>query len=101
MINEGNPDAAHDNEYRASGEERKAYKRFLDTPAGSLQGLTEVQVDEDGCCYGLQMDSERAVVDPRKKGEPGDIVVVWPRKKGPIVTRRLARCAPYNTDRPF
>ncbi len=59
--------------------------------------MTEVQADEDGCCYVLQMGSDRAVVDPRKKGEPGDIVVVWPRKKGPIVTRRLARCAPYNT----
>ena len=27
----------------------------------------------------------------------GDIVVVWPRKKGPLVARRLARCAPYDT----
>ncbi len=36
------------------------------------------------------------VVDPSKKGEPGDIVVVWPRKKGPMVARHMARCAPYD-----
>ena len=50
-----------------------------------------------GGCYTLQVGDTRLVVDPSKKGEPGDIVVVWPRKKGPMVTRRLARCAPYNT----
>ena len=49
-------------------------------------------------CYTLQMmDGHRMLVDPSKKGEPGDIVVVWPRKRGPVITRRLARCAPYNT----
>ena len=47
--------------------------------------------------YTLQMGGIRLVVDPSKKGEPGDIVVVWPRKKGPMVARRLARCAPYDT----
>ncbi len=50
----------------------------------------------DGC-YTMQVGDIRLVVDPSKKGEPGDIVVVWPRKKGPMVARRLARCAPYNT----
>jgi hypothetical protein len=48
-------------------------------------------------CYTLQVGDIRLVVDPSKKGEPGDIVVVWDRKKGPMVVRRLARCTPYNT----
>ena len=48
-------------------------------------------------CYALQVGDLHLVVDPSKKGEPGDIVVVWPRKKGPMVARRLARCAPYDT----
>ena len=47
--------------------------------------------------YTLQVGGHHLVVDPSKKGQPGDIVVVWPRKKGPMVARRLARCAPYNT----
>ncbi len=46
----------------------------------------------DGC-YALEMGDTRLVVDPSKKGEPGDIVVLWPRKKGPLLARRLARCA--------
>ncbi len=52
---------------------------------------------EGNGCYKLQIDGHRMVVDPSKKGEPGDIVVVWPRKRGPVVVRRLARCAPYKT----
>ncbi len=59
--------------------------------------MTEVQANEDGCCYVLQIGRDRVVVDASKKGEPGDIVVVWPRKKGPMVARRLARSAPYKT----
>ncbi len=47
--------------------------------------------------YTLQMGDTCLVVDPSKKGEPGDIVVVWPRKKGPVLARRLARRAPYGT----
>ena len=49
-----------------------------------------------GGCYTLQLGDTRLAVDPSKKGEPGDIVVVWPRKKGPMVALRLARCAPYS-----
>ncbi len=30
-----------------------------------------------GDCYALQTASERLVVDPRQKGGPGDLVVVW------------------------
>ena len=56
--------------------------------------------DEDqdgGHCYVLQAGADRLVVDPRQKGEPGDIVVVWRKKRGPLVTRRLARRSPFRT----
>jgi hypothetical protein len=43
------------------------------------------------------MGDTRLVVDPSKKGAPGDIVVVWPRKKGPMMAHRLALRAPYKT----
>ena len=51
----------------------------------------------DGHCYALQTATERLVVDPSQKGGPGDLVVVWCKKRGPVVTRRLARRAPFNT----
>ncbi len=52
---------------------------------------------EGGHCYALQTATEHLVVDPRQKGDPGDVVVVWRKKRGPLVTQRLARCAPYST----
>ena len=52
---------------------------------------------EGGHCYVLQTGSARLVVDPCQKGDPGDVVVVWRKKRGPMVTRRLARCLPYST----
>ncbi len=39
---------------------------------------------EGNGCYKLQIDGHRMVVDPSKKGEPGDIVVVWPRKRAQL-----------------
>jgi hypothetical protein len=39
---------------------------------------------------------DHLVVDPVQKGESGDLVV-WRKKHGPMVARRLARCQPYNT----
>ncbi len=54
-------------------------------------------VQEGGHCYALQTATERLVVDPSQKGEPGDLVVVWPKKRGPVLTRRLARRSPFNT----
>ena len=62
----------------------------------ATRALHHAQPRADGA-YTLQLGDTRLVVDPSKKGEPGDIVVVWPRKKGPMVARRLARCAPYDT----
>ncbi len=55
------------------------------------------EAQEGGHCYVLQTATERLVVDPRQKGEPGDLVVVWRKKQGPMVTRRLARRSPFNT----
>ncbi len=46
--------------------------------------------------YGLRVDSRDVVVDATIKGEPGDVVVVWPAKGGPRIMRRLARCAPFD-----
>ena len=37
---------------------------------------------EHGHCYALQTPTERLIVDPRQKGEPGDLVVVWRKKRG-------------------
>ena len=56
----------------------------------------------DGRCYTLRLNGYEVLVDARDKGKPGDIVVLWPKKKGPVVTRRLARVAPYpgDADRP-
>ncbi len=36
------------------------------------------------------------------QGNPGDLVVLWPKRKAPVVTRKLARVAPYagGSDRP-
>ena len=46
--------------------------------------------------YTLRVNGHDLVVDGSKKGQPGDVVVVWPVKGGPLVARRLARCIPYN-----
>ena len=42
--------------------------------------------------YTLRVIGHDLVVDGSKKGRPGDVVVVWPVKGGPLVARRLARC---------
>ena len=46
--------------------------------------------------YLVHIDGKQVCVDPRDKGEPGDTVVVWPKKRGPVMLRRLARCKPYD-----
>ena len=65
--------------------------------AGTVFFNAADEAREGGRLYELQAATERLVVDPRQKGAPGDLVVVWPKKRGPVVTRRLARCRPYNT----
>ena len=64
---------------------------------GAGAAVVVAGVQERGHYYVLQTATERLVVDPRKKGEPGDLVVVWAKKRGPVFARRLARCAPYDT----
>ncbi len=46
--------------------------------------------------YDPSSDGQQVRADPRDKGEPGDVVVVWPKKRGPRVARHLARSAPYD-----
>ncbi len=48
--------------------------------------------------YALILDGQQILADPRDKGEPGDIVVVWPKKRGPRLARKLAR---YEMDNAF
>ncbi len=48
--------------------------------------------------YALIVDGQHVLADPRDKGEPGDIVVVWPKKRGPRLARKLAR---YEMDGAF
>ena len=81
---------------------QEAGASHLPTPGGPTPHLDATKalhhaLPRPNGAYTLQVGDLRLVVDPSKKGEPGDIVVVWPRKKGPMVARRLARCAPYNT----
>ena len=48
--------------------------------------------------YQVVVDGQQVLADPRDKGEPGDIVVVWPKKRGPRLARKLAR---YEMDNAF
>ncbi len=48
--------------------------------------------------YALILDGRQVLADPRDKGEPGDIVVVWPKKRGPRLARKSAR---YEMDGAF
>ena len=41
--------------------------------------------------YAVTVDGQQVLADPREKGEPGDIVVVWPKRRGPRLARKLAR----------
>jgi len=54
-------DAAHDNEARASDQEQEAYERFLNTPAGSLQGLVlkvqTAQKNEDNAAESVLVEA--------------------------------------------
>ena len=59
------------------------------------QSLPTVGLTKPGRCYILRLEAHEVLVDPTHKGKPGDIVVLWPKKKGPVVCRRLARVVPY------
>ena len=45
--------------------------------------------------YLLRTMGHEVEVDVRDKGKPGDTVVLWPKKKCPVIVRRLARVEPY------
>ncbi len=60
-----------------------------------FQPLPTVGLIKSGRCYILRLDAHEVLVDPTNKGKPGDVVVLWPKKKAPVVCRRLARVVPY------
>ncbi len=60
-----------------------------------LKSLPTVGLTKPGRCYILRLDVHEVLVDPTDKGKPGDVVVLWPKKKAPVVCRRLARVVPY------
>ena len=60
-----------------------------------FSSLPTVGLTKPGRCYILRLDAHEVLVDPTDKGKPGDIVVLWPKKKAPVVCRRLARVVPY------
>ena len=45
--------------------------------------------------YVLRLNGREVLVDAGDKGKPGDTVILWPKKKCPVMVRRLARCCPY------
>ncbi len=59
------------------------------------KSLPTVGLTKPGRCYILRLDAHEVLVDPTDKGKPGDVVVLWPKKKAPVVCRRLARVVPY------
>ncbi len=59
------------------------------------QPLPTVGLTKLGRCFTLRIDAHEVLVDPTDKGKPGDVVVLWPKKKAPVVCRRLARVVPY------
>ncbi len=63
-----------------------------------FQPLLTVGLTKPGRCYTLRLDAHEVLVDPTNKGKPGDVVVLWPKKKAPVVCRRLARVAPFPGD---
>ena len=48
------------------------------------KSLPTVGLVKSGRCYTLRIDSHEVLVDPTDKGKPGDIVVLWPKKKAPL-----------------
>ena len=49
--------------------------------------------------YTLRTNGREVLVDPANKGKPGDLVVLWPKRKPPAIVRRLARCVSYPGER--
>ncbi len=51
--------------------------------------------------YLVTIGNRWLMADPSDKGEPGDTVIVWPRKRAPMVLRRLARYETYEVQDTF
>ncbi len=63
-------------------------------PSSSLPRVVPLS-GPSGCCYTLRLNGHEVLVDAGNKGKPGDVVVLWPKKKCPVIVRRLARTSPY------
>ncbi len=46
--------------------------------------------------YLVRVDGRHVYADPRDKGDLGDLVLVWPKRRSPRLLRRLARCQPFD-----
>ncbi len=64
----------------------------------SASSLPRVVPVSSGRRYTLRLNGHEVLVDASNKGKPGDVVVQWPKKKTPVVCRRLARMAPFPGD---
>ncbi len=51
--------------------------------------------------YLVTIGNRWLMADPGDKGEPGDMVLVWPKKRAPMVLRRLARYETYDVQDTF
>ena len=62
----------------------------------SLPNVVPVSASEPGDrCYMLRLNGHEVLVNAGDKGKPGDTVVLWPKKKCPVIVRRLARYCAY------
>ena len=62
----------------------------------SLPNVVPVSASEPGDrCYTLQLNGHEVLVNAGDKGKPGDTVVLWPKRKCPVIVRRLARYNAY------
>ena len=59
--------------------------------------MPELYTESVATPYQLTINDREILADPQDKGEPGDLVVVWLKKRGPRLARRLARCSPFNS----
>ncbi len=51
--------------------------------------------------YLVTIGNRWLMADPSDKGDPGEMVIVWPRKRAPMVLRRLARYETHDVQDTF
>ncbi len=63
-----------------------ADKSDTTNPSASLPRVVPLS-GPSGCCYTLRLNGHEVLVDAGNKGKPGDTVVLWPKKKCPVIVR--------------